>query len=716
MRKMLLILQLLGGISTVFGFTSRIRGRPSPTSVSSSSLSASVEKSAPSISGVNPVAKLLHSAGYGKRLITLNRNNLDSTIVEVFVNGQAVLARMTDIVTSNDPQYPRIVVDLFSTDGSGNFDQQTIDLGQLISVWPHMDSSEQANIEKLYPKAIELASRYQSNAAALDKLLDKVYAQYVRKGRKNTKNSLPKKDELIAPIAKRLQKAGPGYARLLDSSLLADFLSAKNHPIMSRMVASMLLAYEAKEGGRFKRWPSLLVNHNDQHEWTIVNGGWLVVDQNVRAGAEARKLVERSTNPERKTKNASDDRIIQRLECLAMGEVLDEQELKLEKDVRETLRMMDLPFTSDGASQALVQIGRWTPSTQSKLKQAVQPWSADVLEAASWYAGLDWQEWGDENRIDLRNLPSVCVDAKSTSFRDDAMSVRPRARTGRWTDEDASKWEILIHITDMSDIYVPLRGTIPDEKGYLATLQEAAKHRGVSRYDLPLGPLHLLPPTVLQTLSFSSTSPHRCLTMWVYIDERDGRILDAGFERSIVAPPSQISYSDASKLIDTSGNELPKELARIRTILLLVERNLKLWKSRRVSKSEVARKREDRLASRAAVVSDEDSDDVDDGRAGFRRTRGHQLVDMCLDMYSYTGRRLLQQAKAPIPIARGADASRGGRMATAPLRRYIDGQCQRQLLAVLCSHGDAMSHSECREVGKIANNARNAVVNVRAGR
>ena len=85
-------------------------------------------------------------------------------------------------------------------------------------------------------------------------------------------------------------------------------------------------------------------------------------------------------------------------------------------------------------------------------------------------------------------------------------------------------------------------------------LSKAAASRGVSRYDLPLGPLHLLPPVVLEALSFDTLKSNqdskdgfnRCVTVWAYIDERSGKLLDAGVERSIISRPLALSYSVAT--------------------------------------------------------------------------------------------------------------------------------------------------------------------------
>jgi hypothetical protein len=250
-------------------------------------------------------------------------------------------------------------------------------------------------------------------------------------------------------------------------------------------------------------------------------------------------------------------------------------------------------------------------------------------------------------------------------------------------------------------------------------LRGAAESRGSSRYDLPLGPLHLLPPVVLRSLAFpnenatATSTGCRCVTLWAYVDERDGRLLDAGVERTLTSLPIKLSFAEATSLMEGSSSP---ETERARAILRVVERNLKKWHEYHRKHSEAAHKREIRLKTRENQSRDTGSmlGSRDDGVDGFRRTRGHRLVDIALDLYSNASTGLLVKAKAPMPRAIGADASRGGRFATAPLRRYIDGQGQRQLLAVLCNYGRPMSLDECREAANVANKATNAIANVRS--
>lgn len=100
----------------------------------------------------------------------------------------------------------------------------------------------------------------------------------------------------------------------------------------------------------------------------------------------------------------------------------------------------------------------------------------------------------------------------------------------------------------------------------------------------------------------------------------------------------------------------------------------------------------------------------------FQRTRGHRIVDSALDLYAFGLGGLLKKKNASIPRASGSGADRGGRLGTAPLRRYIDGVAQRQALSVLCDGfgGPAMTREECSQANRIAGRASNAINNFKA--
>ena len=337
------------------------------------------------------------------------------------------------------------------------------------------------------------------------------------------------------------------------------------------------------------------------------------------------------------------------------------------------------------------------------------------------------------------------MDASATRFRDDAFGIRTRSSTGRKVHKDA-RFEILVHIADVSDIYAsdpyvigtPYAGNNPavvvagaeekdqqdnndnddeedgqstkkkqqqqqqppkiyveQQRKYLQELEQAACSRIRSKYDLPLGPLHLLPTTVLQSLSLDvykhdwtsdpDTWPtswqtitedvgsvNRCVTIWVYIDETNGRLLDMGMERSIISRPLALTFEHATKILDMPEEQqknLPPLLAKSKALLTAVEKNIRIWEDARIANDDSTRAREEKLRAKEfvskQVFSNRQYDNNnnnnrggrgknkkrDDGRDGsFNRSRGHNLVDSTLVLYENAFRMMRSKRHVMIPI------------------------------------------------------------------
>lgn len=674
---------------------------------------------------------LLREHGFGQRLKTLSPCDLPVT-AELHDHGAWELCQIIQLEPPSKPgSHPRIKVQVKD-------EQRTVDLGQITTIWWSMG----LHGHKLHDHIQSLPMQH------LDKAMQQLYHNYSRqqKGKSSlTKKSISRIIAKVKHVPDRLQaeevfrkvlKAGEGMVRLVDSALAMDYVYDQEYPktddefALRRTVGGFAIAQDASIGGRFKRMPCIFVSAKSTEDGqvdsiTFVNGGWLVVDQNIRDGTEARKFAQR-TQEGSQLVTAADERIAHRLECLAMGEVFgarnDDNELEL--DVREFLKALSLPTSPEGAQQGLVRIGRWSSGRRTG---KLEPWSKDTLNAARAYAeadlvrrqilSRDCQLDGVvdlEGRVDLTSLPAVCIDAKTTSFRDDAIGVRPRSGTGRKVIRDASTWEILIHIADVSDIYSPENDFL--DSTTVNHLRDAAISRGMSRYDLPLGPLHLLPPTVLKSLGFvtyasdvdeSAKLPNRCVTLWAYIDERNGKLLDVGIERTLISTPFAFNYESASKCLDEREKlDTNNSISKATSVLALAERNLQLWSKQYKQSSEAARKREARLSAKEIVSTQ--------NRNGFERTRGHRLVDMALDLYGVAVSQLLRSKKAPIPRASGSGSDRMGRVATAPLRRYVDGMAQRQVLSVLCGYGGKpLTVDECQKINAEANDAMDRLANLR---
>lgn len=336
----------------------------------------------------------------------------------------------------------------------------------------------------------------------------------------------------IEELCRNLLKIGENrMSRLVDSAMATDYLysdycrDGDDEQLIRRMISGRILAEDAASGGRFKRRSCLIVaaqyeiisGDMEDVQVTLVNGGWLAVDRSTKAAAEGRKFAMASNNidecsdskKEPLVLTAADERIAHRLECLAMGDVWknesdhDKDKQLLELDVREALTRMNLPLTSQGATEALVKIGRWTKianNDEVKSKTFFEPWSPDLLDAArslaqfedkrrESYAKICYPSDGKmstksslEERTNLTKLPCVCIDAQRASFRDDSIGIRLRSSTGRKVNKSASKWEVLVHIADISDIYFDRETDVNTR-----LLRQAAERRGQSRYDLPLG-------------------------------------------------------------------------------------------------------------------------------------------------------------------------------------------------------------------------------------
>jgi len=204
------------------------------------------------------------------------------------------------------------------------------------------------------------------------------------------------------------------------------------------------------------------------------------------------------------------------------------------------------------------------------------------------------------------------------------------------------------------------------------------------------------------------------VTLWAYIDERDGKLLEAGLERTIIASPTALSFAEATSLLDCDSSDK----SNAKAVLSVAHRNLSRWSRRHANLNEAARKREERLSQKELISKATGRDGRDDGVGGsFQRSRGHRLVDSSLDLYAFALGTLMRRANQPIPRAPGSMENRGGRLGTAPLRRYIDGMAQRQAIAVLCDYDcKPLTKEECRQAARLASKANEAISNIKASK
>lgn len=135
-----------------------------------------------------------------------------------------------------------------------------------------------------------------------------------------------------------------------------------------------------------------------------------------------------------------------------------------------------------------------------------------------------------------------------------------------------------------------------------------------------------MPPVALQALAFSKTkSMQRCVTLWAYLDERDGKILDAGIERTTVSKPTVMTFEYASSAMEVQANDQPTShhCGRDTITLLALEHVLLKWLNQRQLTSKVTRKRTARLISKEEASRGFVGNGFDGKVIVFKRTRAH---------------------------------------------------------------------------------------------
>jgi hypothetical protein len=94
--------------------------------------------------------------------------------------------------------------------------------------------------------------------------------------------------------------------------------------------------------------------------------------------------------------------------------------------------------------------------------------------------------------------------------------------------------------------------------------------------------------TTLSLVTDKDKATNMCVMLWAYIDERDGRLLEAGLERTIISSPRMLSFADATVLLD--GDASPGSMSNTRGILSVAKRNLSLWGQRHNQRNQAAQK------------------------------------------------------------------------------------------------------------------------------
>ena len=295
-----------------------------------------VHSTAGDSTSADSLENLLKKHGYGNRLVTISSTELP-VLAEIYSHGRCELCRILSFEPPVKAGMPPLVQTQLVSDDK---EKRVVDLGQITSVW---DTNDQ-EIESTWRQTVE-EDLGKFPVQHTEKAMQRLYQNHATRTQSSsglTKKQISRLVENAAEdsrahmgdVLRKAIKAGTGMVRLVDSDdamdyLYADYPRAATEKARRQAVGAYVLTQDAALGGRFKRMPCIYVSAKydatNVASITLINGGWLAVDQSVRAGTEARKFAERTEAPSGKTEaqllTAADERIAHRLECLAMGEI-----------------------------------------------------------------------------------------------------------------------------------------------------------------------------------------------------------------------------------------------------------------------------------------------------------------------------------------------------------------------------------------------------------
>lgn len=530
----------------------------------------------------------------------------------------------------------------------------------------------------------------------------------------------------------------------IDPYALADAANVRALSAAQRYAAALLLN---NDDIHFKRRPSRLLTDEEVSQQTsiedflatssmpgtfVVEGGYKVLDESIVLFKEC-EIFEKYLQSKSKKEGESGDSSPFRAACVTrqIRELemysLSPENLQPPKAVRALLKRLKASPSPSGAKKVLLgsfadrnsgspELARKSLLTKlrkdkdiNRTYSVVSTWGPGVLESAA-----ELKKEMESKKVELVDMPIsrvgkigvngradyrgnilehpvICMDAKDTSFYDDAFSLSPE--TG----------EVLVHVVDVASVL----------RKY-PMLLDTAKERIGSTF-LPSGPSHMLPPQALDCLKLSSTSPNEVITVAISIDGVDGKIYGYRVFPSIIGPVTPVDVETADEIlagvgVDVSGdskeistrfgysNELVKD---IRTLGVLIEKTVarETWIDSYLQSKQISSYRLNKKTGRYRQVE-------------FQKSGSNRIVNALLTLYSNATHRYCTEKEINVPVAwmnrDKEDSSRIRRFGTSPLRNWIAQLQQKQIRAALKMELP-LTRDECALAVSHHNNKRKAM-------
>ena len=140
---------------------------------------------------------------------------------------------------------------------------------------------------------------------------------------------------------------------------------------------------------------------------------------------------------------------------------------------------------------------------------------------------------GESGRADLRDLPTITIDERDTTDRDDALSLEARP--------DGS-FRVWMHIADAGTL-IPVGGAV-----------DAEADRRMSSLYLPELKVPMVPPEVSEDAgSLTAGEPRTALSVSARLSE-SGEVLDWDVAPSVIESRAALSYEEADRALDDTAH------------------------------------------------------------------------------------------------------------------------------------------------------------------
>ncbi|KAA8494842.1 putative ribonuclease [Porphyridium purpureum] len=564
----------------------------------------------------------------------------ENAVVEVWRSKRLVWGIVTEL------QEKHVVVDLVQPQDMQVLRNVRVSLDEVVGTWGSssvISSSADADEEPVHILAAKIsrATAVLQKAAPRSLNLEKLHAKMARLEKGNPKSHI-------------------------SSATVADFFYAQrvlrvpSDPDVERICAGLVLASDSvkfKRGAPGTGWralPGSVAASRAANAFELECAAILNASEHSPASSSAEQAKQVVWSAEH----------LQLLRALEVFAISGPPASTFPKSARAPLSALGFGHSQSETKRFLQRIGFWSKSDLDENGNRTS-WAfpEHILEAAREQRDAAFQrrsqlQQSQRSRSAKQSTFSstaYCIDDKSATFRDDAVSCR------LVTVADQRLIRVCVHVADV-DAVVPRDSAV----------DLVARDRAQSIY-LPRGPLHMLPAFVVEAASFSTDLPTEAITIDFMVNPERNEVVSWDISRNVVPAVHVLTFEQAIDLLKAAPEgPLSQWLALLKEATNTLLRVLPADQPRRQFRADFMSVRSAQRGK--AVVVDK-----------YEFSEVHEVLDSVLNVAGHYIREFARKHRAYLPERRGSRyfAMRCG---TAPMRKYMDLAIQRQIKAVLTGH------------------------------